>query len=98
VILVATSTEAPVGVFGSVGGVRLSAPSRAVAPGAIAAFRLSFTRPLRSRLAKLSRNRSLNLRVTAEGHNVAGLPAADRLTVKLRGQSRPATSRNTARG
>jgi hypothetical protein len=98
VILVATSTEAPVTVSGAVKGARLAAPQRTIAPGAIASFRLSFTKPVRSRLAKLPKNRSLILRVSAEGTNLAGLPAADRLTVKLKGQGLPVASGNSARG
>jgi hypothetical protein len=89
VVLVATSTEAPIGVSGTARRFSLTAPPVTVAPGAIAKFRLSFTKALRSRLARLPRAKSLTLTVTAHGTDVAGIPAADTLRVKLRGRRRP---------
>jgi hypothetical protein len=85
-ILVATSTEAPITVSGTVKGTRLTASPKTVTPGAIAGFKLPFPKALKSRLAGLPKSRSLTLKVTAEGRNLAGIAASDRLNVKLKGR------------
>jgi hypothetical protein len=86
VILVATSTEAAVTVSGSVKQFRLYAPQLTVRPGEIGAFTLTLSNALRSKLAKLPKSRSLSLNVTAAGQSLAGVPAARRLTVRLKGR------------
>jgi hypothetical protein len=88
VVLVATSAEAPIAVSGATAGFELTGPQKPVSTGVIAAFTLPFPVRLKSRLAKLPKARSLSLRVTAEGRNLAGVAAADTLTVKLRGRAK----------
>jgi hypothetical protein len=97
-ILVATSTEAPVTVSGTVklpGGSKkarssakamLNAPKETVTAGAIAGFKLKFTKALRTELAGMPKGRSLKLKVKVEGRNLAGVVSTDSLTVKLKGQ------------
>jgi hypothetical protein len=98
VVLVATSAEAPIAVSGATAGFELTAPQKPVPAGDIAAFTLPFPVQLKSRLAKLPRARSLTLRVTAEGRNLAGVAAADTLTVKLRGRAKPHRRHKATRG
>jgi hypothetical protein len=84
VILVATSTEAPITVSGTVKRIRLTAAKKTVAPGTITGFKLQFPKALKTKLSGLSKGRSLSLKVTAEGKSLAGVSAADQLTVKLK--------------
>lgn len=98
-VLVAASSEAPITVKGTVklpGGAKkarisaqakLSAPAKTVAPGSIVSFKLKFTKALRSALAGLPSGKSLKLKVTATGANVAGTVSTANLTVKLKGQA-----------
>jgi hypothetical protein len=88
VVLVTTTAEAPIAVSGATAGFELTGPQKPVSTGVIAAFTLPFPVRLKSRLAKLPKARSLSLRVTAEGRNLAGVAAADTLTVKLRGRAK----------
>jgi hypothetical protein len=85
-VLVATSTEAPISVSGTVKRIRLTAAKKTVAPGAIASFKLQFPKALKAKLADLPKSRSLTLKVTAEGKSLAGVAASDQLTVKLKGR------------
>jgi hypothetical protein len=96
-ILVASSVEAPITVTGTVSlpgkakagtssKTKLRAPARTVKPGAIVAFRLEFPRSLKAALAGTVRSRSLRLKVTAVGSNIAGLATSKVLIVKLRGR------------
>jgi hypothetical protein len=85
-VLVAASTEAPITVSATVKHTKLTAPAKTVAPGGIAGFRLLFPKALRSRLAGLPKSRSMKLNVTAEGRDLTGKAATDRLTMRLKGQ------------
>jgi hypothetical protein len=98
VVLVATSAEAPIAVSGATAGFELTAPQKPVSTGVIAAFTLPFPVRLKSRLAKLPKARSLTLRVTAEGRYLAGVAAADTLTVKLRGRAKAHGPHKAKRG
>lgn len=66
--------------------IRLRPVTHLVNPGEITAYTMRFPDKLKQVLRGLSRRRSLKLAVTAEGRNLAGIPKADRLGVKLRGQ------------
>ena len=97
-ILVATSTDAPISVTGTVklpGGSKkarvsaqatLKATGQTVTPGKIAPFKLKFPASLKSALKATPKSKKLTLKVKAEGKNVAGVLSTDSLTVKLKGQ------------
>lgn len=93
-VLVATSTEAPVQVSGTVdlgkGKVAaLTAAAQTVPAGTIARFTLTFTKVVKKRLAQLSNKQSLRLDVTASATNVAGQVSTDTSTIKLKGLKKP---------
>lgn len=66
--------------------IRLRPVTHLANPGQITAYKMRFPRRLKRVLRRLPRRRSLKLTVTAEGNNLAGIPKAVRLGMKLRGQ------------
>jgi hypothetical protein len=68
--------------------IRLRPLTQLANAGQITPYEMRFPGRLKQVLSGLSRRRSLKLAVTAEGRNLAGIPKAVRLGVKLRGQRR----------
>lgn len=64
--------------------------TQVVAPGALAKFTIPITGKLKSALKKLSRKQKLALKLTATAPNLVGNPTVKKLTVKLKGQAKPA--------
>jgi len=93
VIVVASSTEAPVTVKGVVNlgkgrKARLNGGTKSLTPGALGKFTLKFSRKLKKKLKELSLKQKLTLKVTVTGTNVAGQVTTKTLKVKLKGQSK----------
>jgi hypothetical protein len=90
-VLVATSTDAPVGVSGTVklgkgAKANLSAKPKPVPAGKLVRFTLRFPAGLKDRLKELKPKRKLTLKLTASATNVAGLVSTDKTKTKLKGQ------------
>lgn len=90
-VLVATSTDAPVKVTGTVklgkaGKVKLSAKTKTVKAGKIASFKLKFSTKLKEALKELEPGKKLTLKIVAKATNVAGQVSSDKLKAKLKGQ------------
>ncbi|HZO05267.1 MAG TPA: hypothetical protein VFB52_02695 [Solirubrobacterales bacterium] len=90
-LLVSTSSTAPVAVTGSVKAgkgkpLALSAAKQTVSPGGLARFKLAFPKRLSGALAELESSKSLKLKVKATATDVAGRAAVSASTVKLRGR------------
>jgi hypothetical protein len=99
VLLVTTSSSAPVTVSGTVklakapkrrarsaGQVKLSGGTQTVTPGKIARFTLKFPGKLKSALHELTPAHSLKLKVTEAAHDPAGGTPTKIVNVKLKGQ------------
>jgi hypothetical protein len=89
-VLVATSSDAPVKVTGTVklgkaGKAKLSAKTKTVKAGKIASFKLKFSVKLKQALKELGPDQKLNLKLVASATNVAGKVSKDKLTAKLKG-------------
>jgi hypothetical protein len=95
VVLVATSTSAPVAVTGTVKlgkkgkPLALSAVTQTVPPGQIARFTLAFPKNLKAKLKDLSPKQALQLNIAASATNVAGQVSTDAVKAKLKGQAKP---------
>jgi len=94
-LYVATSLPAPVGVtaiayLGKGRTAALSAAPQTVAPGALAGFTLTLTKPVTQVLKKLSPKKWLRMSITASATNVTGSPSTTTSTVWLKGQAKPA--------
>jgi hypothetical protein len=90
-LLVATSSQAPVSVAGTVKvgkgkPVTLSGGAQTVAPGKLAQFALKFSKKLSSKLAELSSKQSLKLAITATATDSIGRLTTSSSIVKLKGQ------------
>jgi hypothetical protein len=89
-ITVSASAKVPKGKKGKGTVVtQLTPVVQLVEPGRFFTYTLNFTKPLKDALAKLPRKKSINLDVVAEGKSLAGPPASDRFTVKLKGRAKP---------
>jgi hypothetical protein len=93
IIIVTTSTPAPVTVKGVVklgGGkkVNLKGGTKNLTPGTLGRFTLKFTKRLKDRLAELSTKQSLTLKATVTGTSVSGAVTKKTLKVKLKGQAK----------
>lgn len=93
VVLVTTSTPAPVTVKGIVQlgngkKAKLNGGTKNLTPGTLGKFTLKFTKKLKSKLADLSRKRSLTLKATVTGTSVSGAVTKRTLKVKLKGQAK----------
>lgn len=98
VVRVGASEEAPVSVIGTVKlgkgrKVTLEAEPRIVAPGPLTRFKLSFPSVLKQRLNELKPKQKLTLTISASATAGASQESTDTLTVKLKGQARPAVRR-----
>jgi len=92
VVLVASSTGAPVSVKGLVNlgkgkKATLKAGPKQVPAGKLVKFKLKFNAKLKKRLQELEPSKKLTLKITASATNVAGQVSTDRLKVKLKGQA-----------
>jgi hypothetical protein len=93
-LYVSTSLAAPVGVtaivkLGKGKKATLTAASQTVAPGALAPFKLTFTKQVTKALKELPTKKSLLLSITASATNVTGAPSTTTSTIKLPGQAKP---------
>ena len=92
VVMVSTSTSAPVSVKGTVNlgkgkKATLKAGPKTVAAGQLVRFKLKFNSKLTNRLEELEPSKKLTLKITASATNVAGLVSTDQIKAKLKGQS-----------
>ncbi len=92
VVMVATSTSAPVSVNGVVSlgkgkKATLKAGTKTVAAGQLVRFKLKFSSKLTERLQELEPSKKLTLKITASATNVAGQISSDQIKAKLKGQS-----------
>jgi hypothetical protein len=92
VLLVATSSQAPVEVSGTVKlgkgkQIKLSGGTQTVPSGKIARFKLKFSKKLKARLEELPSSKSLQLKVAATATDIAGRVTVDPSKVKLKGQA-----------
>ncbi len=90
-VLVATSSEAPVKVTGTVklgkaGTAKLSAKSKTVKAGKITSFKLKFSTKLKQALKELGPGQKLKLKIVASATSAAGQVTRDKLKAKLKGQ------------
>jgi hypothetical protein len=87
-VLVASSTEAPITVNGTVslpkGKAKLKKATKKVKAGQIGKFKLKFPGKLKSTLSDLPSGKSLTLKVTASATNVAGTVSKDKAKLKLK--------------
>lgn len=91
VIIVTTSTPAPVTVNGVVKlgkgkKAKLNGGTKNLTPGVLGKFTLKFTKKVKTKLAELSPKQALTLKATVTGTNVAGQVTKKTLKVKLKGQ------------
>jgi hypothetical protein len=98
-LYVSTSLPAPVGVtatayLGKGRTTALDAAPQTVAPGALAGFTLTLTKPVTQVLKKLSPKKWLRMSITASATNVTGSPSTTTSTVWLKGQAKPAHKSN----
>jgi hypothetical protein len=74
------------GKAGSSAQVKLAPVKHLANPGQITKYKLTFPSKLRSALASVPKGKSVKLKLTARGANVAGVAKAVGATVKLKGQ------------
>ena len=89
-VLVATSTQAPVKVTGTVklgkgSKATLKGGTKGVPAGKLVRFTLKFPGSLKEKLRELESNQKLTLKITASATNVAGQVSTDKLKAKLKG-------------
>ena len=94
VIVVTSSTEAPVTVtgvakLGKGKKAKLNGGTKTVVPGTLGKFTLKFSSKLKKKLKELSPKKKLTLKVTVSGTSVAGAVTTKILKVKLKGQAKP---------
>ena len=94
VIIVTSSTEAPVTVKGVANlgkgkKAKLNGGTKTVVPGTLGKFTLKFSSKLKKKLKALSPKQKLTLKVTVSGTSVAGAVTTKILKVKLKGQAKP---------
>lgn len=92
VILVTTSSAAPVATAGTVNlgkgkKAKLNGGTQTVSPGKISRFTLKFPGGLKAKLAKLDAKRTLQLKVTVTATDLVGRVTTDILKARLRGQA-----------
>ena len=90
-VLVAVNETAPVSVTGTVKlgkgrKAKLKAPTKSLTPGPIGKFKLKFPGSLKERLKQLDVGQSLQLKISAQATNAAGLASSDNLKLKLKGE------------
>jgi len=94
VIVVTTSTAAPVSVKGVVNlgkgkKAKLNGGTKNLTPGVLGKFKLKFSKALKAKLKELSPKKSLTLKATVTGASVSGAVTTKTLKVKLKGQAKP---------
>jgi len=93
IVLVSVNSPAPVTVAGTVKlgkgkPATLQGGTQTLAPGAMARFKLKFTKRVKNKLADLSPKQKLTLKISATATNVAGLVSTDNVNAKLKGQAK----------
>jgi len=94
VIVVTTSTAAPVTVKGVVSlgkgrKAKLNGGTKTLVPGTLGKFTLRFSGKLKKKLKDLTPKQKLTLKVTVTGTSVAGAVTTKILKAKLKGQAKP---------
>jgi hypothetical protein len=90
-ITVSASAMVPKGKKGK--GTTLTQPSpvvQLVSPGEILTYTINFNKALKGALKALPRSKSIKLEIVAEGKSPGGTSTVERLSVKLKGQAKPA--------
>ena len=92
VVLVTTSSSAPVKVTGTVKlgkgqKAKLSGPTKTVALGKVTRFTLKFPKKLKDKLGDLTKKQSLQLKINARATDLVGRVTKDSLKTRLKGQA-----------
>jgi|GEM_PF-534102 len=101
VVYVSSSLPAPVTVSGTVKlgkgkTAKLSAAGKTVAPGTLARFKLTLTKPVLKTRAALTTKKALTVMVSASATNVAGAVSTANSKLTLRGQRKPVHHKQAA--